>query len=179
MCQSHSSNSPGNRPDRDWLEKLWEIIGPLSLMTGLFGVVLVVARDFDAPIRLDPDYTWVLKGYLLLYSAALGLILCTIAYRNASRTFRLIRLATRYFSKRQKVSGMSIEICALNESLGAAYEDLSGVANGTSRAPEVSREIVGLTERMNALTDARGALQEEIDEIITEIEKQSGRKIRE
>lgn len=159
MChQSHSpqtespdDTSPDAPPPRDWLDKLFSIVEPLSILSLLFGCALYLAQSLGAPIRFDQDYLWVLKGYMLLLFAAHAIIIWTCASRRIREDWPCFKRAVRWLALDRKIRSSTIRLAAIQGELQHAQDSYSGWDALGERGRELSREIVNLSGYRDAL----------------------------
>lgn len=85
-------------------------------------------------------------------------------YRGLQRCVRALKTGIHRFWIERNVRSTSLRLASIENELELAQEDYCGGAHATSRAPELSREIVRLTEYRDALQDKLDRLMIELRE---------------
>lgn len=178
MCQSncHHPEPPTSEPQpRDWLDKLFSIVDPLVIATGVFGAILFITHVLITPIHLDPDFLWVLKTYLGLLGLANLIIIGTVVYRIIRRDGARFKRCVRYLVLDRRVRSTTIRLASIQGELNNAQDSYTGFEALGERGRELSREIVHLTEYRDALMGELASLTAELkaDGVLDKEGKQS------
>lgn len=166
MCQSHCDSTPTQPAaplEPAWVEKLGGIIFPAAFVAFLAGIVLAILWATGRPIHFNPDTVWILKAYATALLLGFFTYLAAMVWnRELRRDIRVFKTAIRWLWIERKVRATALQLTAIHDELEYAQEDYCGAAHDSGRAPELSREIVRLTEY-------RDALQDELDRLMAEL----------
>lgn len=172
MCQSHCNHtstqpvSPAAQESTQepaWVERLGGVVIPAGL-TGLVVTLGVwVYQTFNGPLHFDPGTIWVLKAYAITLNLGFWTyIAAAVWYRGLRQDLSVFKKAVRWLCIDREVRSITLRLTAINDELEYAQEDYCGAAHDSGRAPELSREIVRLTEY-------RDALHAELDRLMAEL----------
>ena len=148
-----------------WVEKLGGVILPASLMAMVAGFALMICEIFGSPVHFNPKTVWIIRVYAgILILGTWVYISAAIWHGGFRRDWRTLKAAIRWLSINRETRSISLRLASIENELELAQEDYCGGAHATSRAPELSREIVRLTEYRDALQDKLDRLMIELRE---------------